>query len=199
MKWKLHHKDLKYDGHFKVTKYQLTHEKFDGSDTPLLQREVVGRQDAVAMVAFDPDADKVVLVNQFRMGAIKEQQPWLTEIVAGLIEAEEIAEDVVIRECQEEIGCRPSKLLKIAGFYTSPGGLTEWIDLYIGKVSVNELVASAGLEEEGEDIKVMVVPATDIPYMLSTGEIRSAIGIIGLQWFVMNHENIKQQWLDGET
>jgi hypothetical protein len=39
------------------------------------------------------------------------------------------------------------------------------------------------------------VPASDAPYMLSTGEVRSAIAIIGLQWFVMNRENIRQQWL----
>ena len=195
MDWTIHQEKLEYGGHFKVTKYQITHEKYSGGDTPLLQRELVARNDAVAMVAFDPHADKIVLIEQFRIGALKEQQPWLIEIVAGLVEDNEMPEEVVVRECQEEIGCKPSELIKIAGFYTSPGGNSEWVDLYIGKVAVTEISKNGGLEHEGEDIKITVVPVTDVPYMLSTGEVRSAIAIIGLQWFMMNHENIKQQWL----
>lgn len=192
--WKIHQKELKYDGHFKVTQYKLSHEKYDGSTTPTLQRELVGRNDAVAMVAYDPLTDELVFVEQFRMGAVSEEHPWLTEIVAGLIEPNETPEEVTIRECQEEIGCKPSELIRIGGFYTSPGGFSEWIHLYIGKISVAEISTSGGLDDEDEDIKVIVVPASDVSYMISTGEIRSAIGIIGLQWFLINYENIKQQW-----
>ncbi len=195
MDWKIHQKELAYDGHFKVTKFDLSHEKYNGESTPLLRRELVERDDAVAMVAYDPVTDEVVLVEQFRVGAISEEQPWLIEIVAGLIEPNESPEQVTIRESQEEIGCTPSELIKIADFYTSPGGNSEWVHLYIGKVSVQEIGQSGGLEEEGEDIKVTVVPASDVAYMLSTGEVRSAIAIVGLQWFVMNRENIRQQWL----
>ena len=195
MDWKILQKKRLYDGHFKVTQYHLTHEKYDGGVTPNLQRELVGRSDAVAMVAYDPDTDEIVLIEQFRMGAIHEKQPWLIEIVAGLIEEGESPEEVTIRECQEEIGCTPSELINISNFYTSPGGSSEWVQLYIGKVSVSELNSNGGLDEEGEDIKVSVVPASDIPYMLSTGEIRSAIAIVGLQWFMLNHENIRRQWL----
>ena len=195
MDWKILQKKRLYDGHLKVTQYHLTHEKYDGGVTPNLQRELVGRSDAVAMVGYDPDTDEIVLIEQFRMGAIHEKQPWLIEIVAGLIEEGESPEEVTIRECQEEIGCTPSELINISNFYTSPGGSSEWVQLYIGKVSVSELNSNGGLDEEGEDIKVSVVPASDIPYMLSTGEIRSAIAIVGLQWFMLNHENIRRQWL----
>ena len=196
MDWKIHHYQLEYDGHFKVTKFQLSHEKYQGGETPVLQRELVARNDAVAVVAYDPQTDQVVLVEQFRVGAIKEQQPWLIEIVAGLVEENEMPEEVACRECQEEIGVRPSELIKIAGFYTSPGGHAEWVDVYLGKISIAELAGNAGLEQEGEDIKVLAVPSTDIAYMLSTGEIRSAIAIVGLQWFMTNRESIRQQWLD---
>jgi ADP-ribose pyrophosphatase len=196
MDWKIHQKQLAYNGHFKLTKYELSHEKYNGETTPLLHRELVERNDAVAMLAYDPITDEVVLVEQFRMGAITEDQPWLIEIVAGLIEAGESPEEVTIRESQEEIGCVPSELIKIAGFYTSPGGNSEWIHLYIGKISVDELSNSGGLDEEGEDINPIVVPASDVPFILSTGEVRSAIAIIGLQWFVQNRENIRQAWLE---
>jgi len=195
MDWQIHQKKLGYDGCFKVTKYELSHEKYNGETTSKLHRELVERNDAVAMVAYDPITDEIILVEQFRMGAISEEQPWLIEIIAGLIEQGESPEQVTIRESQEEIGCTPSELIKIAGFYTSPGGNSEWVHLYIGKISVAELSQTGGLEEEGEDIRITVVPASDVPYMLSTGEVRSGIAIVGLQWFVMNRENIRQQWL----
>ncbi|MFK8027851.1 MAG: NUDIX domain-containing protein [Gammaproteobacteria bacterium] len=195
MDWKIHKSQLAYEGHFAVTKYELSHEKYNGGVTPLLHRELVNRNNAVAMVAYDPVTDEVIFVEQFRVGAIEEQQPWLIEIVAGLVEENESPEQVVKRESQEEIGCKPDELSKIAGFYTTPGGNSEWVDLYIGKISVANVAKTGGLEVEGEDIKIIVVPASDIPYMLSTGEIRSAIAIIGLQWFLINRDNIRQQWL----
>ena len=196
MDWKIHQKQLVYNGHFKITKYQLSHQKYNGETTPSLQRELITRKDAVAMVAYDPVADEIVLVEQFRVGAIAEEHPWLIEIVAGLIDENESPEQVVLRESKEEIGCVPSELIKIAGFYTSPGGNSEWIHLYIGRVSVDELTDSGGLDEEGEDIKIIVVPANEVPFMLSAGEIKSAIAMIGLQWFVQNRENIRQVWME---
>ena len=194
MDWEIHQQKLVYDGHFKVTKYELSHEKFNGENTPVLHRELVARNDAVAVVAYDPDTDQLVLIEQFRVGAIREDQPWLIEIVAGLIESGESPEEVSVREMKEEIGCSPSRLQKIGEFYTSPGGIAEWVHLFIGKISVNDITPVGGLDHEGEDIKVLVVPASDVEFMLSTGEVRSAIAIIGLQWFVINRENIKQQW-----
>ncbi len=195
MDWKIHQKQRAYEGHFNVTKYELSHEKYNGDVTPLLHRELVNRNNAVAMVAYDPVTDEVIFVEQFRVGAIEEQQPWLIEVVAGLVEENESPEQVVRRESQEEIGCQPDELIKIAGFYTTPGGNSEWVDLYIGKISVTDIAKTGGLEDEGEDIKIIVVPASDISYMLSTGEVRSAISIVGLQWFLMNRDNIRQQWL----
>lgn len=195
MDWKIHQSKIKYNGHFKVTQYQLTHEKYDGNETEILQRELVSRSDAIAMVAYDPYADELVLVEQFRVGAINSKHPWLLEIVAGLIEPGESPEAVTIRECQEEIGCKPSELIKIGGFYTTPGGVSEWIHLYIGKISISDVSESGGLDDEGEDIKVTLISASDVSNMLSNGLVKSAIGIIGLQWFLLNHEKIKQAWL----
>lgn len=195
MDWKLHGKRDGYNGHFKVTQYELSHTTFSGGQTPVLKRELVARNDAVALVAYDPVSDQIVLVEQFRVGAIREQQPWLIEIVAGLLEEGEQPEQVAVRESQEEIGCTATDLLKIGEFYTSPGGSSEWVHLFIGKVSVNDVREIAGLEDEGEDIKVHIVSASDIPLMISTNEIRSAIAIIGLQWFVANRDSLRNEWL----
>ena len=195
MDWKLHAKKKVYSGHFSVSKYELSHTKFKGGQTPVLNREVISRNDAVALVPYDPVADKVVLIEQFRVGAMREKRPWLIEIVAGLLEEGEQPEEVALRESQEEIGCTASQLLKIGEFYTSPGGSTEWVHLYAGRISIADVQEIGGLEHEGEDIKVHIVKSSDVPLMISTGEVRSAIAIIGLQWFIANREYLRAEWL----
>ena len=195
MDWTILNKESKYRGHFSVTQYTLSHSKFAGGETSEFKRELIARDDAVALVPYDPVTDQVILIEQFRIGAVREESPWLMEIVAGLLEEGETPEDVAMRETNEETGCVATNLLQIGRFYTSPGGLSEWIHLYIGKVSVEDAQPIRGLEHEDEDIRVHVVPASDIPIMLSTGEVRSAIAIIGLQWFIANKENLREQWL----
>ena len=195
MDWKIHKKSNVYDGHFKVAKFELTHELFAGGETQLIQRECISRQDAVALVPYDPDTNQVVLVEQFRVGAIREAQPWLKEIVAGLIEQNEDPAEVAMRESVEEIGCMPTHIKKIGQFYTTPGGFSELIHLYVGRVDVNAVQAFAGLEHEGEDIKVQPVSVSELNNMLSEGEIRTAIGIIGLQWLLQNYQELQQAWL----
>ena len=195
MDWKIHNKKKVYSGHFNVTQFEVSHETFAGGYTPILKRELIGRNDAVAIVPYDPIADSVVLIEQFRIGAVREPKPWLMEVVAGLLEPGEEPEQVAQREAMEEIACDVTELIRIGEFYTSPGGLTEWVHLYIGNISVENISDIGGLADEGEDIKIHVVAADEIPLMISSGEIRSAIAIIGLQWFVANRENLRQQWM----
>ena len=195
MDWKIYASERVYDGHFKVDKYELAYEKYNGGTTPVLQRELVKRTDAVAVLPYDPVTDEVVFIEQFRMGALDNSQPWLKEIVAGLVDEGESSQEVAFRESEEEIGCRPSELIKIAGFYPSPGGLSEWVDLYIGKIVVNDIDTNGGLDHEGEDIRVFKRPARDIQVMIENGEIKSAIAIIAIQWFSANREQIRRKWL----
>ena len=194
MRWKIHTKQRVYDGHFKVDKYELSHEKYNGDTTPVLHRELVKRSNAVAVLPYDPVTDEIVLIEQFRVGALGESRPWLQEIVAGLVDEGESSEEVACRESEEEIGCRPAELIKIAGFYPSPGGLSEWVDLYLGRIAIKDINASGGLDHEGEDIRVFRQPARAILGMVENGEIRSAIAIIAIQWFAANRSSIRKQW-----
>lgn len=194
MDWKIHSKQMCYAGHFSVHEYKLSHEKFAGGFSPELTRELVGREDAVAVVPYDPVSDQVVLIEQFRMGLIRENNPWMKEIVAGLIEENEQPEKVAQRETLEETGCQLQGLLKIVDFYPSPGGFSELIHLYAGKISIAEVARYGGLDDEGEDIKIHTFSLDEIAGMLSRGEIRSAVGLIGLQWLLNNREMLQQHW-----
>ena len=85
--------------------------------------------------------------------------PWLLEIVAGMIDKpDETPEDVVRREAIEEANCYIQDIVHICDYFVSPGGTSERISLFCGKVDAIGVGGLYGLAEEAEDIRVTVVP-----------------------------------------
>ena len=115
-------KTTPYKGHFRIDHYRLRHKKYDGEWSPPLSREVFERGHAAAVLLYDPIRDEVVLIQQFRPGAYAAGlMPWLTEIVAGIIEPGETPEDVVRREAKEEAGVEITDLELIGRYNGDPG------------------------------------------------------------------------------
>lgn len=188
-------KDIMYQGFFRVEKYRLRHTLFGGGWSAELTRELFMRGSCVAVLLYDPHADKVVLIEQFRTGAILHpDRAWLVEIVAGAIEDGESAEEVAYRESLEEAGCEIQQLMVINEFYTTPGGSSEWITLFCGKVDSTHVSGIHGLDHEDEDIWVRAVDFNEAYLMLENGEIESAIPIIAIQWLALNRQKLKQEW-----
>lgn len=174
----------------------MQHELFSGNFSGDLVRERVTRQDAVAVLPYDPRRDEVVLVEQFRIGALeREHTPWLVEIIAGLVDPGEGLEDVARRESIEEANCRLEALYHASSFFPSPGGFAEVVHVYIGKTSTVDLGGVCGVEHEGEDIRVKVVSSQQAIGMLATGVIRSAIPMIALLQFRELKTELRQKWL----
>jgi ADP-ribose pyrophosphatase len=93
-----------YDGYFKIDRCRLRHRLFSGGTSAEIMREVFERGHAVAVILYDPDRDAVVLIDQFRIGALSAGfDPWVTEIVAGIIDPGETPEEVASRETTEEV------------------------------------------------------------------------------------------------
>ncbi|WP_333878286.1 NUDIX domain-containing protein [Methylobacter sp.] len=194
-KYEILNKEVIYQGFFRVEKYRLKHTMFGGGWSPEITRELFMRGSCVAVLLYDPDADKVVLIEQFRVGAIlNPDKAWLVEIVAGAIEEGEVAEQVAYRESLEEAGCEIQQLMVINEFYTTPGGSSEWITLFCGKVDSTQVGGIHGLDHEDEDILVRAVDFDEVYFMLKNGEIESAIPIIAIQWLALNRQNLKLQW-----
>lgn len=188
-------KEIVYQGFFRVEKYRLKHVMFGGGWSAEISRELFMRGSCVAVLLYDPHADKVVLIEQFRTGAIlNPDKAWLVEIVAGAIEEGEIAEEVAYRESMEEAGCEIQQLRIINEFYTTPGGSSEWITLFCGKVDSTQVGGIHGLDHEDEDILVRAVDFDEAYLMLENGEIESAIPIIAIQWLALNRQKLKQDW-----
>ena len=193
MKFKVTKRDTLYEGFYQLDKLTIEHERYDGQ-SQIIERELLVRHDAVCVLLFDPLRNKVVLIEQFRVGAIEHGNAWLLEIVAGLIDKDENPEEVAHREAFEEAGVEINKLTPITQYQTSPGGTNEKIHLFIAQVDSSKAFGTHGLEEESEDIKVIVIPKEEAFDLLNQGKINNASTIISLQWLMNNEDNLRKLW-----
>lgn len=183
-----------FQGFFRMDKLWLTHKRFDGEDMPVFTRELFVRGDATCVLPYDPVRDEVVLLEQFRLGALgRDQSPWLLELVAGMNEDGETPEDVAQREGQEEAGLTFNKLDKICDYLVSPGGTTEMIHLFCGLISTADAGGLFGVAHEHEDIRAHVVTADDAISMIYDGRINNAAAIIALQWLELNRSRLRKE------
>jgi len=189
-------KDLKiikkqplYKGFFQCNKYTLKHKLFAGGWSPEIQREIFERGHAAAVLPYDINNDTVVLIEQFRFGAIEtDQSPWLFELVAGIIEPGEESVDVIQREAFEEAGLTIQSSQFVINCLLSPGGSTEHVDIYIGSVDSSQAGGLHGLEAEGEDIRVHVVPRETAYQWVLEGKINNSATVIALLWLQINKD-----------
>ncbi len=63
-------KNVCYQGFFRLEKYHLRHRLFSGEWSALLTREMFERGHAAAVLPYDPVRDEIVMIEQFRPGAI---------------------------------------------------------------------------------------------------------------------------------
>lgn len=185
-----------YKGFFRITRYTLRHALFRGGMSEDFTREVFVRGTAVAVLLYDPDQDKVVLVEQFRVGAMAaDEQPWMLEVVAGILDEGEEPEDVARREAHEEAGCTVKALVPITRFLPSAGGSNEVISLFCGQVDSDGIGGVHGLAEENEDIRVLVTSADEAIAWLDTDRYRNAMTIIALSWLARKRDELRRAWV----
>ena len=187
-----------YEGFFLLKSYRLRHSLYAGGMSRELVRERVERLRAVAVLLYDPDLDRVVLIEQFRIGALEQGAgAWLLEIVGGMWEEEEPPREVARKEAREEAGCAILELLPIGDVWVSPGTASERVMLYCGRVDASGAAGVHGLDHEGEDIKVVVMAFHQAMEALSRGRISAATAIIALQWLALNRERVRERWIRG--
>lgn len=192
-RWKLDKHLVLFEKYFRLDEFHLSHELFGGGSSPVFTREIFERGSVVAVLPYDPWRGKVVLIEQFRAGALQDQDnPWLIECVAGVIEQGEKEEQVALRECVEEAGCTIERLEVISRYFVSPGGTSEHCSLFCGLVDSDGVGGIHGLPHEHEDIRVIVVDAAEAYAWLREGRIRSSATIIALQWLELNESRLRQ-------
>lgn len=188
-----------YDGFLKIDCLRLRFRRFDGGWSPEMEREVLVRDPAVAVLPYDPVRDQVVLIEQFRVGGHVAGQPaWMIEAPAGIVEPGETHEDVARRELREESGLEVDRLERIADIMPSPGGSSEVVRLFAGRVEAPAAEGFHGVADEGEDIRTLIIPADEALARLGVPErTTNAFTLIALQWLALNRQELRARWLAG--
>ncbi|OEG74986.1 ADP-ribose diphosphatase [Shewanella colwelliana] len=181
-----------YKGFFRMEEYRFKHKLFRGGWSEEVTREVFERGHAVVVLPYDPETDSVVLIEQIRIPVIESAaSPWLYELVAGMIEPGETAEEVAHRELHEEAGLRASEMTCVSNYFSSPGGTSERFDFYWAQVDATAAQGIHGLSDEHEDIKVHVIHREEAYQMVVDGRINNASTVIGLQWLQLNYQSLR--------
>jgi len=178
------HRETAFQGFFAIDRITLKHRRFEGGWSQPFTRELFRRNRAAGVLLYDPARQQLVMVEQFRVGLLDAPQhnPWVLELVAGIVDTDESVNSVAVREVQEETGLKVDNLQFICEYFNSPGGSTECISLFYGSIDASEAGGIHGLAEENEDIRVVVVPLTEAWHLLNSGRINNAMAIIALQW-----------------
>ncbi|MDB9957746.1 NUDIX domain-containing protein [Oceanospirillaceae bacterium] len=186
-----------YQGFYQVQKVKLQHRLFQGGWSKVLDRELVLRLPAVAVLMYDATTDQVVLIEQFRVGAMThEEGPWQLEMVAGMIDTFETPEQVAVRECKEESGAiiDQNDLELVCKYLVSSGGSNETLAIYCAPVDASQVIGVHGLATEGEDIRVCVLERQALGQMLEQGKLTNAATIIAAQWLQQHYLRLQKQW-----
>lgn len=166
----------------------LTHS--DGSQT-VQQRDIVRGGRVVGVLAYDPGRDAVVLIRQFRLPAhLATGRGEMVEVVAGIVEPGEDPEATALRECAEEIGVVPHRLIPMVRFLPTPGVTDELVILYLGLVDAADVPERAGAPEEGEATFPFVVPVAEALNAMEAGAFSNGFAIIALQWLALNRAGL---------
>jgi ADP-ribose pyrophosphatase len=187
-----------FDDFFKIDELIVRHRRYDGSMSSDERRLVFERGDAVAVLLFDEEARAAVLVEQFRpptLIARRRDDPastegWIIELVAGMIDQGETAEQAAIREVFEETGYRIANPRFIGQFFSSPGGSDERFSLYFAPVGNAQREGNGGGLAGEEDIKVFQLGVDDLFGELARGAIEDPKLAIAAYWLKDNIDRL---------
>jgi ADP-ribose pyrophosphatase len=184
------------DSFLKVDRYRLRHSAFKGGWVGPMNREVVDRPVCVAVLPYDPVADRLLLIEQFRLQAHLAGLPaWQREVIAGINDKNEAIEEVARREAMEEAACTLTELWPIYRYLVSPGLTTETLCVFLGRFDSESWKGGVhGLDYEHEDIRASLHDAATVPDILETGHTGNGPLILALQWFQLNREKVRRKW-----
>ncbi len=178
---------------FALDRMLLRHERYDGSFTPPLDREIVYAGHAVVILPYDPVRDEVILIEQFRanMFALGDPQPWVIEAIAGLVDPGEAPETAAVREAQEEAGLHLEGVEQVSAAYSSTGSNTEFLISYVALADFGSLGEGGGLMSEGEDIRRIILPFSEFAEGLQTHRYRDAPLVSLGFWLMLNRDRLR--------
>jgi len=173
-------------GYFEVADCSLSHDKYDGRQSPVHSRQIVRKEDFSAVLLIDQPRRCLWLVEQFRPASyLKEpSEGWLLELPAGGIDPGESPQAAAIRETVEETGFKIHDLADWGRFYVSPGYTDERCHLFCAQVGGQDVPAHGEGTDLDEDLKLVPLAFDEVSAALTDGRIRDAKTLYALaRWF----------------
>jgi ADP-ribose pyrophosphatase len=179
-------------GYRDYLRYRLTIAGADGK--PVAQtRDILRSGKVVAVLPIDLDRDEIIMFKQFRLAAhLANGKGELVEIVAGRVDEGEALLDAARRECGEEIGVTPGKLVEIATYLTTPGLTDEEVTVYATAIDAAKVREGAHTSPDGELLQIFRVPIDVALVALERGTMRGSPVIIALQWLALNRARLPE-------
>lgn len=163
---------------FRIDKVTARVRRPGGDWGPPVAWEILERHDETAVLLYEVDTHRVLLVRQFRapmlnrLGDGAAEEAFLCETVAGMIDPGESPEAAATRETLEETGHRLARLTPVCLFYTTPGGSSERIYLFLGEVRADDRpAAGGGVRGEGEAIELVSMSPEALADEIEAGRI----------------------------
>jgi ADP-ribose pyrophosphatase len=171
-------------------RYHLTIRRAD--QPPVGQeRDVLIAGKVVVVLPIDIMRDEIVLIRQFRLAAhLANGRGNLVEFVAGRVEPDESVVDAARRECKEEIGVAPEKLVELMTCLTTPGLTDEEVTIFLAAVDASKAYEGPHVSPDGEQLYVHRVLIDDAIAALDHRTMHGSPVIIGLQWLALNRGRI---------
>ena len=183
-----------YARFFAVEEYDLRYRRFNGEMSPQVNRAVFLSGDAVTVLPYDPVRDRVLLVEQFRMGpfARGDGQPWLLEPIAGRVDPGETPEDTARREAVEEAGLALGAVLPVANYYPTPGAKAEYLYSFVAIADLPDGVEGVfGIEGEAEDIRGHLVGFHRLMDLVASGAVSNGPLILTALWLQRERDGLR--------
>jgi ADP-ribose pyrophosphatase len=193
--------EVVWNGRFPLQRVRFTYERFDGARSAELTWELWRRGHGVAILPYDPVADTIALIEQFRLPALAAGlNPVMTECPAGLLEPGEDPEAAGRRELTEETGLVAGRVERIGQYMLMQGGCDETMHFYAAQARLPTAAASTplgthGLAHEGEDIRVRLLAAADAFALLDANHVENASAAICLWWLRHHRPRLRQEWI----
>lgn len=176
---------------FQFQSVNIRHATFLGGPSDTLTREGFIGVDAAILMPYDPLRDKVLLVEQARVGPRlrHDPNPWMLEPIAGIVDARETPQEAALREGREEAGLEIKHLEQAGAFYVSPGASTDYFYSFVGLCDLPQTETYlGGLPDEAEDLRLHPMSFDEALALADIGEIATGPAVFLLYW-LLRHRN----------
>jgi ADP-ribose pyrophosphatase len=179
---------------FRFQGFDISHARFDGTRSPVLRREAFIGVDAAMLLPYDPARDRVLLLEQARVGPLlrHDPNPWMLEAIAGIVDAREDPAAAALREAREEAGLAIRTLVPAGAYYASPGATTDYFYTYVGLCDLaGDAPYLGGLDVEGEDLRLHPMDFDAALGLADSGEIATGPLLTLLYWLARHRDRLR--------